>query len=80
MISKRVRDILVPIADFPRVARDATVRDAYHLLRRQHTSGGWRFRHMLVFGEGNIVVGVHLPGPRQRPAGWSHPRHKCGSR
>lgn len=58
MISKRVRDILVPIADFPRVARDATVRDAYQLLRRQHTSGGWRFRHMLVFGEGNIVVGV----------------------
>lgn len=58
MISKRVRDILVPIADFPRVERDATVREAYSLLHRQHASGGWRFRHMLVFDAGNAVVGV----------------------
>jgi CBS domain-containing protein len=58
MISNRVRDILVPIADVPCISRDANVRDAYALLHRQHVSGGWRFRHMLVFGDNNAVVGV----------------------
>lgn len=58
MISRRVRDILVPIADFPRIDRDATVQAAYRQLHRQHFSGGWRFRHMLVFDANTAVVGV----------------------
>ncbi len=58
MITDRVRDILVPIAEFPRIAHDASLKDAYAMLHRQHTSGGWRYRHMLVFGGESRVVGI----------------------
>jgi len=58
MITGIVRDILVPVADFPRIAHDASLKDAFSLLHRQHTSGGWRYRHMLVFDGESTVVGI----------------------
>ncbi len=58
MIANQIRDILVPIAEFPRIQQDATLHDAFALLHTQHTSGGWRYRHILVFDAGNTVVGV----------------------
>lgn len=58
MITGTVRDILVPVAEFPRIAHDASLKDAYALLHRQHTSGGWRYRHMLVFDGESKVVGI----------------------
>jgi CBS domain-containing protein len=58
MIPGKVRDILVPIADFPCISQDASVRDAFALLHTQHKSGGWRFRHMLALDEAHEVVGV----------------------
>jgi CBS-domain-containing membrane protein len=58
MIASQVRDILVPLEQFPHLPQTATVREAYDLLHRQHSSGGWRFRHMLVFNDSGKVVGV----------------------
>jgi len=58
MFTGTVRDILVPVAEFPRIAHDASLKDAYALLHRQHTSGGWRYRHMLVFDGESKVVGI----------------------
>lgn len=58
MIANQIKDILVPIAEFPRIRQDATLREAFALLHKQHTSGGWRYRHMLVFDAANTVVGV----------------------
>lgn len=58
MIAKTVRDILVPIADFPVIAPSATLREAYALLQGRHAAGGWRYRHMLVLDEGGMVAGV----------------------
>jgi CBS domain-containing protein len=58
MITSIVRDILVPVAEFPRIAHDASLKDAYAMLHRQHTSGGWRYRHMLVFDDTAKVVGI----------------------
>ncbi|KAF0099081.1 MAG: hypothetical protein FD187_3149 [bacterium] len=58
MITSIVRDILVPVAEFPRIAHDASLKEAYAMLHRQHTSGGWRYRHMLVFDGESKVVGL----------------------
>jgi hypothetical protein len=57
MITGIVRDILVPVADFPRIAHDASLKDAFSLLHRQLTSGCWSYRHMLVFdGESKVMM------------------------
>lgn len=54
----KVRDILVPVAAFPRLRQEASLREAYSLLHEQHASGGWRFRHMLVYGDDRTVTGI----------------------
>jgi CBS domain-containing protein len=58
MIAKQVRDILVPLAEYPHIARDASVRDAFGKLRDTHQSAGWRFRNLLVFDADDTLVGV----------------------
>lgn len=58
MIAKSVRDILVPIADFPVISPQTSLREAFALLQRQHASGGWRYRHMLVLGDDGMVAGI----------------------
>lgn len=58
MLSKTVLDILVPIAEFPVIAPNAPLREAYAKLRRLHAAGGWRYRHMLVLDETGAVAGI----------------------
>ncbi len=58
MIASQVRDILIPLGEFPHLPQSATVREAYALLHRQHTSGGWRYRHLMVFDAGQTLVGI----------------------
>lgn len=58
MITGTVRDILVPVAEFPRIAHSASLKEAYAMLHRQHASGGWRYRHILVFDATGKVVGI----------------------
>lgn len=58
MIAKHVRDILVPLAEYPHIARDASLCDAFAKLRDTHQSAGWRFRNLLVFDADETLVGV----------------------
>lgn len=58
MSNRTIRDILVPLEAFPQVAGDTTLRAAYALLHERHLSGGWRFRHMLVFDDRTTLVGI----------------------
>lgn len=58
MIAKHVRDILVPLAEYPYIGRGASVRDAFAKLRDTHQSAGWRFRNLLVFDADETLVGV----------------------
>lgn len=57
MIIRQVRDIHIPLGDLPYLHQDATVREAFALLHRQHASGGWRYRHLLVFDADETLVG-----------------------
>jgi CBS domain-containing protein len=52
------REIMIPLAEFPQIAIDTTLRAAYALLHERHLSGGWRFRHMLVFDGRATLVGI----------------------
>ena len=58
MIVDQVRDILVPIADFPCIARDASMREAFSVLHQKHQTAGWRFRHLLVLDASLTLVGL----------------------
>jgi len=58
MIASQVRDIFIPLGDLPHLHQDATVREAITLLHRQHTSGGWRYRHLMVFDADETLVGI----------------------
>ena len=58
MIAKQVRDIFIPLGEFPHLHQDATLREAFALLHQKHTSGGWRYRHLMVFDERNTLVGI----------------------
>jgi CBS domain-containing protein len=58
MIANQVRDIHIPLGDLPYLHQDATVREAFDLLHRQHTSGGWRYRHLMVFDADETLVGI----------------------
>ena len=58
MIANQVRDIFVPLADFPHIAHDASVREAFAALQKQHQTAGWRFRHLLVFDAQETLVGI----------------------
>lgn len=58
MHANQVRDILVPIADFPQIDRGASMREAFSVLHRKHQTAGWRIRHLLVFDENLALVGL----------------------
>ncbi|MDO9225248.1 MAG: CBS domain-containing protein [Pseudomonadota bacterium] len=58
MSAESVRDILVPIANFPHVAVDASIRDAFAVLHEKHRTAGWRIRHLLVFDARRTLVGL----------------------
>lgn len=58
MIANQVRDIFVPLADFPHIAHDASIREAFAVLQKKHQTAGWRFRHLLVFDTQETLVGI----------------------
>lgn len=58
MIASQVRDIFTPLGDFPHIHQTATVREAFALLHLQHTSGGWRYRHLMVFDDRETLMGI----------------------
>ena len=55
MIKNRVRDILVPLSEYPNIRDTATLRDAFAVLHDAYASGK-RYRHILVLdGSGHLV-------------------------
>lgn len=58
MIASKVRDVLVPIAEYPQVHRDSSVHDAFAILHRKHMAAGWRYRRLLVFDKDETLVGL----------------------
>ncbi len=58
MIANQVRDIFIHLADFPHIAQDASIREAFAVLQKQHLTAGWRFRHLLVFDAQETLVGI----------------------
>jgi CBS domain-containing protein len=58
LLAKFVRDILIPLADFPHLQRSDSIHAAFSLLRSTHQNAGWRFRNMLVFENDGSLVGV----------------------
>lgn len=57
MLEKRVRDILVPLTEYPNILDTATLRDAFAVLQNAFTSGR-RFRHILVLDASGHLVGL----------------------
>lgn len=56
-LTKIVRDILVPVTEYPCIDRNARLRDAFELLFEGY-AGGRRFRHVLVLDDKNQLVGI----------------------
>lgn len=61
MIANQIRDIMVPLDEYPKVHEDATLRDAFAVLREAQLTGR-RYRHVLVLnGKEQLIglVGIH---------------------
>lgn len=57
MIANEIREILVPIDEYPRVHEDATLRDAFAALREAQATGR-RYRHVLVLDDHERLIGL----------------------
>jgi len=57
MIANQVRDILVPLDEYPKVHEDATLRDAFASLREGRAAGR-RYRHVLVLDDHERLIGL----------------------
>ncbi len=60
MKTKPVKELMVPIADYATVSKDATLREALEALeneKRRHGDGPYRHRSLVVIDEENRVVG-----------------------
>lgn len=57
MIASQVREILVPLDEYPRVREEATLRAAFAALRAGREAGR-RYRHVLVLNEREQLIGV----------------------
>lgn len=57
MLKNRVRDILVPLTEYPSIRDNATLRDAFAVLQSAF-SGDKRFRHLLVLDASGQLVGL----------------------
>jgi CBS domain-containing protein len=56
-LTKTIRDILVPLAEYPHLRDTATLRDAFATLKEGFATGK-RFRHVLVLNEKAQLVGI----------------------
>ncbi len=57
MFANQVRDSLVPLDEYPRVKKEATLRNAFEVLRAGYQTGR-RYRHVLVLDAGDRLVGI----------------------
>jgi predicted transcriptional regulator len=56
-LSITIRDICVPLAEYPRIRDTATLSDAIKVLHDAYTAGR-RFRHVLVLNDRDQLVGI----------------------
>ena len=56
-LSQSIREIFVPLDEYPNIRDDATLQDAFAVLYQGFT-GGKRFRHVLVLNEKRQLVGT----------------------
>ena len=57
MFANQVRDILIPLDEYPKVHEEATLRDAFMVLREGYRRGR-RFRHVLVLDRQERLIGI----------------------
>jgi len=57
MIANQVRDILVPLDEYPTVYEDTTLHDAFAALQASRETGR-RYRHILVLNQKEQLVGI----------------------
>jgi CBS domain-containing protein len=58
MIASQVRDILVPLGEYPHILQSASVREAFAMLHGKHMTAGWSDRRLLVFDTEETLVGL----------------------
>lgn len=56
-LSRPIREICVPLAEYPHVGADASLRDAFVSLREGLTTGR-RYRHVLVLNAQHELIGL----------------------
>jgi CBS domain-containing protein len=57
MITTRIKDILIPLKEYPNIRDNATLRDAYAALRKYQSDPHHSYRHVLVLDETDHLVG-----------------------
>lgn len=57
MIASQIRDIVVPLDEYPKVHEEATLHDAFVALNAGYASGK-RYRHLLVLNRQDQLVGL----------------------
>lgn len=58
MFDKQVKDVLIPLADFPQVSTSTPISEAFAILRQKQQAAGRRFRNMLVFDSNGKLAGL----------------------
>jgi CBS domain-containing protein len=56
MITTRIKDILIPLAEYPNIRDNAILRDAFAALQKCHAANR-AYRHVLVLDETDHLVG-----------------------
>jgi CBS domain-containing protein len=56
-LSQMIRDIMVPLAEYPNLRDTATLKDAFTVLREAFTTGK-RYRHILVLNNKGQLAGI----------------------
>jgi CBS domain-containing protein len=59
-LGNRVREILVPLSDYPCIGENNTFQDAFRALKEGYADGQ-RFRHVLVVDDQDELVGILRP-------------------
>jgi CBS domain-containing protein len=57
MITTRIKDILIPLKEYPSIRDNATLRDAFAALHKYQTDPHHSYRHVLVLDEADHLVG-----------------------
>lgn len=57
MITTRIKDILIPLTEYPHIRANATLRDAFAALQKFQVDPHHSYRHVLVLDETDHLVG-----------------------